>query len=108
MDATKNFTSPAGGGKKIQAWREELDGYYKEMSQFRYEQPDEIFMKLSGWTSRASYLRGLVFRSENRPLTAFRTKELDPFIAECDRQFKMWSRVFSVQTIDWQNQKGQI
>jgi len=95
------------GGALLSAWRQELSGYYKEMIEFRFEEPDEIFRKLSAWTARASYMRHKIMASESRSWTAFRTKEIDPFIAECDRQFKNWSRNLSFLAMDWDMQKGQ-
>jgi hypothetical protein len=77
-------------------WREELDDYYTQMQDFINDEPDEIFMRLSAFTSRVSFIRSQIMRSSSRMLQAFRTGEIDPFISECDRQFKFWSRVQSV------------
>lgn len=91
----------------LNGWMKELDGYYQEMQDFKNCEPDEIFMSLSAWTSRASHMRSMIHRSQSKIQQAFRTKQVDPFIDECDRQFKIWSRVFSVQTLDWNMQRGQ-
>ena len=85
----------------IRKIREEIDGYYREMIQFPAMEADEIFQRLSAYTARVSYIRSSMMRTDNRALVSLRTKEIDPFISECDRQFKIWSRVFSVQTLDW-------
>jgi hypothetical protein len=89
------------GAKLLEVWRDEVDSYYEEMIRFQYLEPDEVFAKLSSWTARISYIRTQIVRHENRVQAAFRTKEIDPFLAECDRQFKIWSRAFSVYSLDW-------
>lgn len=91
----------------IQTIRNELDGYYKKMIEFPTMEADEIFMQLSSFTARMSYIRSAIMRSDNRLLVALRTKEIDPFINECDRQFKIWSRTFSVQTMEYETSRGQ-
>lgn len=66
-----------------------------------------VFQKLAGYTARASWTRSLIQRQiENRAWTKFRTTQLDPFIEECDRQFRVWSRAFAVQSQEWQISKG--
>lgn len=92
---------------RVEELREELDVFYADMCNFRSLDASEIFLKLAAFTSRASYIRGQIMRlPENRFMTNFRTKELDPFIDECDRQFKVWSRAFSVQSHEWEMTKG--
>lgn len=93
---------------KLKDLRFELDGYYSEMLRFRDMEPDEIFMRLSAYSARASYIRSDIMRAQNRTLTAFRTGEIDPFLTECDRQFKVWSRVFAVTSLDWNLSRGQV
>ncbi len=91
----------------IESIREELDEFYSIMSSFSVDDSIDIFKDLAGFTARASYLRSQIMRRpENRGLTNFRTKELDPFIDECDRQFKLWSRAFAVQSYEWEMTKG--
>ena len=90
----------------IKKWRMEIDEYFSGMHQFSVLEPDEIFMRLSSYSSRVSAIRSVVVRMENRQYTAFRTKELDPFLEECDRQFKFWSRIQSVRTLEWEITRG--
>lgn len=92
---------------KLNDMRKEFDEYYSEMLRFRDMEPDEIFMRLSAYSARASYIRSDIMRAQNRTLTAFRTGEIDPFLSECDRQFKIWSRVFAVTSLDWNLARGQ-
>lgn len=95
------------GGEALVNWRRELDGYYKEMVSFSEVEPDEIFRSLSAWTARASYMRSQIVRIDSKAWVKFRTQEIDPFISECDRQFRVWSRVFAVQSLDWNMSRGQ-
>lgn len=91
----------------LEGWRRELDDALKVMIKFSKMNHTDIFISLSGFTARASYIRNIVARvPENRRMAAFRTKELEPFIEECDRQFKYWSRALSVQALDWEISKG--
>lgn len=93
--------------KDLDRMREEIDGFFNLMNSFGSLDSSEIFQSLAAFTARASFLRSQIMRlPENRMMTNFRTKELDPFIEECDRQFKIWSRAFSVQSYEWEMTKG--
>lgn len=94
------------GRLTVESMRRELDEFYNDMCNFSPLDTD-IFIKLAGFTARASYLRAQIMRiPENRQLTNFRTKELDPFIEECDRQFRVWSRNFTVVNKEWEMNRG--
>jgi len=90
----------------LDGWLAEIDGYFSIMEKFGEAEPDQIFSYLSSWTARASHMRSMINRSESKIAQGFRTKQIDPFINECDRQFKLWSRVFSVQSLDWNMQRN--
>jgi hypothetical protein len=93
--------------KNIESIREELDEFYDVMNSFPTFESSEIFQTIAAFTARASYIRSQIMRMpENRMMTNFRTKELDPFIEECDRQFKVWSRAWSVISQEWDMTKG--
>lgn len=105
---TRSSMPSRDGGELLVAWRLELDSFYTEMEQFAtLTQPDEIFRKLSAWTARVSHIRSQIVRQQSNVWLKFRTMELEPFLVECDRQFKFWSRNFSVYSLDWDMQKGQ-
>lgn len=89
----------------IEAWREELDLYYMEMAKFESMDLEDIFTHLAGYSARVSGIRSQIVRSTRRDITAFRQQEIDPFIDECDRQFKIWSRVHTVRAQDWEMTK---
>lgn len=92
----------------------DLDGYRDEISQYRREMcelasldPSEVFISISSWAARASEIRANVYRDESRKATAFRTREVDPFLEQCDFQFKIWSRLQAVKSFEWDLAKGQ-
>lgn len=84
----------------INNWLLELDSYYKLMGTFSKMQPDDIFRNLSNWSARASHIRSQVNRTNSKVFQGFRTSQIDPFLNECQYQFKVWSRVFSVAQMD--------
>ena len=59
--------------------------------------PSEIFQNLSQFTARASEMRAMIAEHETRQEGAFRIKVIDPFIDECDRQFKVHSRALATE-----------
>lgn len=87
----------ASNSNGLEGWRDEVRTYLHEMQSFDRNTPDQTFMKLAAYTARASEIRSLTFDLDTRANTAFRTKHLDPFIDECERQFRYWSRVVTVQ-----------
>jgi len=92
---------------KLTEFEDEIDNYYDVMVEFKNMDSSEILESLSAFTARASQIRANLIRQDNRSVQAFRTKQLDPFIAECERQFKVWSRVISVRQFEWESSRGQ-
>lgn len=84
----------------IRALQGELDAYYVQMRGFQREDVTDIFMALAAFTARASEVRSHLSRQFSKRIDSFRTKELDPFIDECDRQFRVWSRMQSVRQME--------
>ena len=100
---------PKRGGLTIQDLRDELDSFYQEMATFYRMDAASILQRLAAYSARMSYVRTLIMRQkEIRDLTNFRIKELDPFLEETDRQFRIWSRVISVQQDEWKQAAGTI
>lgn len=102
---TETISVPQTPAKKnqpsaVEKLRQELDTYLEQMQQFPTMMPDEIFRLLSGWTARATELRIQLNRSDNGRSNAFRTKEIDPFLEECERQFKFHSRIQASQEME--------
>lgn len=92
-----------GSQSIIYEWRTEIIGYLEEMYSFReMDQPLEILRKLSAFSARASYMRNITIRSNNKEASAFRLEEVDPFLREAEFQFKVWSRVAAIGTQEWE------
>ena len=85
----------------LKNWRPELIDYLKEMYEFR-NNPDigEILMMLGQMSARASLMRNLCMRSSNNDIIRFRLDEIDPFINEVDRQYKIYSRLLSANQFE--------
>ena len=77
-----------------------------QMQEFPRMQPDEIFRSLSAFTARMNHIRTGIVRTDNKRYSSFRTKEIEPFITECDRQFKIWSRSLTSYALDFDMSKG--
>lgn len=90
----------------LEDFRNEIDDYYGKLLLFHESDASEILQTLSGLTARASFIRSHIIRRDDRMLQNFRTKELDPFISECDRQFKIWSRLISANQFEWEMSRG--
>lgn len=81
--------------EKIAEWRKEIVEFLTEMAKWSTEADDPLYImkRLSSCTARASWMRNKLIRSGARNAKAFLAGEIDPFIDECDRQFRIWSRV---------------
>lgn len=90
----------------MKGWQAELDSYYILMVEFAKMQPDEIFRHLSAFSARMNFIRTKIVRTDNKRWTNFRTKEIEPFLSECDRQFKIWSRSLSSYSLEFDMSKG--
>jgi len=96
------------GSLDLDSLRGEIDEYYVAMRGFRENDPADNLVFISGFTARASQIRSNIVRvTEDRYIQNFRTKELDPFLTECDRQFKVWSRLISAFQLEWETSRGQ-
>lgn len=88
--------------EKLSAWRDEIFIYLEQMTDLSEQDEEEIFIKLAGWSARATYIRSFLILDTSRSYQAFRTGIVDPFIQECDRQFKVWSRYISIRQMQWE------
>lgn len=76
--------------------RPELVGYLKEMHTFQNSSNiEEVLRRLSGFSARASWMRNVLIKSPINEVVRFRIDEIDPFLQEVDRQFKIYSRILS-------------
>lgn len=86
--------------KFITVIREELDSYLVALKQLNTMPPDEVFVTISGITARLAEIRVNLVRTDARRMTALRTKEVDPILEECDRQFRLHSRIQAVRQLE--------
>ena len=86
----------------LDRWKNEIFSFLEEMETLHREDDEEIFMKLSSWSARASHIRSFLILDSSRSYQSFRTGIIDPFIQECDRQFKVLSRALSVKQMQWE------
>jgi hypothetical protein len=84
----------------IESWQQEILEYYSVIRDFHQMEPDQVFSSLSALSARASEMRTMLVRNETRRAAAFRTREIDPFLEECDRQFKLHSRIQAIREFD--------
>lgn len=92
----------------IENLRSEIDSYMEQMQTFPGLPSDEIFLMLSAWTARATELRIQLSRSDTQKARSFNSKEIDPFLDECERQFRFHSRVQSYREQEFKLSGGQV
>jgi hypothetical protein len=80
--------------------RDELSHYYQEMKKFNEMESEDVFRSLSAYSARASEVRGFLNQLDSRRSQALRTREIEPFIDECDRQFRVHSRIVAIRESD--------
>ena len=97
------------GSEQIPQFQSEIDQYYMAMqSEFSEVDVRSIMSSLAGMSARASHMRALIIRNEGRVAKTFRIGQIDPFLAEVDRQFKTWSRYQSVVQMEFDASKGGV
>jgi hypothetical protein len=77
------------------------------MQDFSTSDPGLVMEQISSMAARLIQIRCDVMRTESRHFQAFRTKELDPVLAQVEFQFKIHSRRLSSMTMDWEISRGQ-
>ena len=90
----------------IASYLEELRGFFAEMKQLTSMDPTMAFMKLSAFSARASEIRSIIMEVQSKQGESFRLRQIDPFINECDRQFKVHSRIQAIRQQEWDMSKG--
>jgi len=95
-----------GGQVLLDGWRTEIDGYFEIMRDFPNLSPQDCLVALAAMSARVSEIRTQIVRLKTTRLEKFRTQEVDFFIAECDRQFKIWSRLISVAKFEHDVHRG--
>lgn len=96
------FLAPAGFLGTREEIESELDMIASSIRTFHRIQPDQVLRYCAGYTARLTELRVLLHRQEavSRQYTRLRTMQVDKFVEELDRQFKVASRLVEVMRQD--------
>ncbi len=95
------------GATTIDQLEDEVDHYLEKMQEFCDMQPDEVFLLLSAYTARATEIKIQLNRSDKARATSFRNRQIEPFLEECERQFKYHSRIQTTRELDFRISGGQ-
>jgi hypothetical protein len=106
--APHRVTAPRSEADVVEAIRAELATYLHDMSAFTGSEPDLVLQRLSAISARATEIRIHLSRSDSRLASKIRVSEIEPLIEECDRQFRIFSRLFSMREFDLKLSGGQI
>lgn len=80
----------------------ELDGVAIAIRSFSLKQPDQVMREVAAYSARLTELCVLLARHESadRQYLRVRTQQVERYLAELDRQFKISSRLVEVQRQD--------
>lgn len=86
----------------------ELDLIAAAIRTFRRKMPDRVMRECAGYSARLTEMAVLLHRVEgsNRQYTRIRTQQVERFLAEIDRQFKIASRLIEVNRQDIELTRG--
>ncbi len=96
------------GSDLIVGFQSEIDQYYMQMIEFNEIDVRGTMAALAAISSRVSFMRSQIIRSEGRLAKSFRTGQIEPLLEEVDRQFKTWSRYQSVAQMEFDASRGGV
>lgn len=101
VDPMGSLNAPGYLGTRDEIERE-LDIIAAAIRAFARKQPDQIMREVAAYSARLTELAVLLHRVEgsNRQYTRVRTQQVERFLSECDRQFKIASRLVEVMRQD--------
>lgn len=85
---------------RLSAWGSEIASYFNTMKRLADMDPSDAFVHLAQFSARASEMRTQLGTHETKQEAAFRNRIIDPFLEECDRQFKIHSRIQAIREMD--------
>lgn len=91
---------------RVDACREEIAGYLKEMQDWDADQGDNILQSLASMHARAASMRHWLHDQRSQKANKFRQNELNDFINTCDFQFRIYSRIQSVRQSEMNLSRG--
>lgn len=85
----------------------ELDGILLTIRDFWTLEPDDVMAQVAAITARLTELEVLLHRveSRDRQFKQIRTLQVQKILDECDRQFKIASRLIEVRRQDLENMR---
>lgn len=94
-----------GGREQVEG---ELDAILVTIRDFWCEEPDQVMAHIAAITSRLTELEVLLHRVESRDrrYKQIRTMQVQKILDECDRQFKIASRLVEVRRQDIEALRG--
>lgn len=97
--ATLRPTGALGTREQIQ---QELDSIAAACRMFYMKQPDQVMREISAYSARLTELAVLLHREEayDRQYTRVRTQQVERWLVDLDRQFKIASRMVEVARQD--------
>jgi hypothetical protein len=101
---------PAGWlGTRVEI-QEELDGMAAAVRAFHRKQPDQVMKEVAAYAARLTELCVLLTRVEglDRQYLRVRTQQVERWLAELDRQYRIASRLIEVQRQDLALLTGQV
>ncbi len=101
---------PAGQLGTRQMIQDELDGIAAAARAFHVKQPDQVMRECAAYTARLTELCVLMHRVESldRQYLRVRTQQVEKWLTELERQFKIASRLVEVQRQDIALLGGQV
>lgn len=91
---------------RVDACRDELAGYLKEMKGWNADSGDEILQSLASMHARAASMRHWMHDQKSQKANKFRQNELSDFMDTCDFQFRIYSRIQSVRQSEMNLSRG--
>lgn len=87
-------------------YQAELSEFYAKVADFHRQDSAAVLRTISGIAGRCTEIRADLHRSGSARANKFRTSEVDPLLDALDLQFKIHSRLISVNQLDWDMSKG--
>lgn len=88
-------TSDVDERKRLEQWRKELAGYLAEAKGIADDDPDEAMRWMASTSARVCEIRDQSWDMRSPKAAQLRSRHIDPFVDEIDRQFKIASRRFA-------------
>ena len=103
-----NFLAPNGYLGTRNEIEKELDVIAASIRAFSQQMPDQVMRSCAAFSARLTELCVLLHRVEStdRQYTRIRTQQVERFLVEIDRQFKIASRLVEVQRQDLDLMRG--